>query len=81
MDKFQDTRSSLLLRVKNKASDEHAWQQFAELYQPVIMRMAKAKGMQEADAQDLAQLKVNFHSDQDLTLAMQDLLDMDTTNL
>ena len=55
MDKFQDTRSSLLLRVKNKASDEHAWQQFAELYQPVIMRMAKAKGMQEADAQDLAQ--------------------------
>ncbi len=55
MDRFPDTRSSLLLRVKNKASDEHAWQEFAELYQPVIIRMAKAKGMQEADAQDLAQ--------------------------
>lgn len=55
MDRFPDTRSSLLLRVKNKASDEQAWQEFAELYQPVIIRMAKAKGMQEADAQDLAQ--------------------------
>lgn len=55
MDRFPDTRSSLLLRVKNNASDEHAWQEFAELYQPVIIRMAKAKGMQEADAQDLAQ--------------------------
>lgn len=55
MDRFPDTRSSLLLRVKNKASDEQAWQEFAELYRPVIIRMAKAKGMQEADAQDLAQ--------------------------
>ncbi len=41
--------------MKNKASDEQAWQEFAELYRPVIIRMAKAKGMQEADAQDLAQ--------------------------
>ncbi len=55
MDRFPDTRSSLLLRVKNIACDHHAWQEFAELYQPVIIRMAKAKGMQEADAQDLAQ--------------------------
>jgi RNA polymerase sigma-70 factor (ECF subfamily) len=55
LDRFPDTRSSLLLRVKNNASDEQAWQEFAELYQPVIIRMAKAKGMQEADAQDLAQ--------------------------
>ncbi len=63
MDRFPDTRSSLLLRVKNKASDEQAWQEFAELYQPVIIRMAKSKGIQEADAQDLAQqVLVSVHT-------------------
>lgn len=55
LDIFPDTRSSLLLRVKNVAGDERAWEEFMELYRPVIMRMARARGMQEADAQDLTQ--------------------------
>lgn len=55
MDIFPDTRSSLLLRVKNVAGDERAWEEFMELYRPVIMRMARTRGLQEADAQDLTQ--------------------------
>ena len=55
LDIFPDTRSSLLLRVKNVAGDERAWEEFMELYRPVIIRMAKARGMQEADAQDMSQ--------------------------
>lgn len=31
LDNFPDTRSSLLLRVKNVAGDERAWEEFMEL--------------------------------------------------
>ena len=51
---FPDTRPSLLLQVQ-KGGNAVAWEEFAQLYRPIIYRMARARGMQEADAQDLAQ--------------------------
>lgn len=62
MNRFPDTRQSLILRVKG-AGDEAAWVEFSALYHPIIIRMAKARGMQEADAQDLAQqVLLSVHS-------------------
>lgn len=49
-----ETNISLLARLENMA-DADAWRQFVEIYRPIIMRMATAKGMQRADAEDLAQ--------------------------
>jgi RNA polymerase sigma-70 factor (ECF subfamily) len=48
------TRASLLIRVRNPA-DQAAWHEFVEIYWPVIHRLARRKGLQEADADDLAQ--------------------------
>lgn len=48
------TNANLLLRVRN-ASDREAWSEFVEIYRPVIVRLARTKGMQDADADDLAQ--------------------------
>jgi RNA polymerase sigma factor (sigma-70 family) len=49
-----ETRPSLLIRVRDPA-DQAAWQEFVEIYQPVILRLARQKGMQAADADDVAQ--------------------------
>jgi RNA polymerase sigma-70 factor (ECF subfamily) len=49
-----ETRASLLVRLKDRA-DQAAWYEFAEIYRPVIVRLAGRKGMQAADAEDLAQ--------------------------
>ena len=54
MNTTPETRASLLLRVRNPA-DQAAWNEFAEIYRPVILRLARQKGMQEADADDVAQ--------------------------
>ena len=48
------TRASLLVRVRDPA-DQAAWHEFVEIYWPVIHRLARRKGLQEADADDLAQ--------------------------
>ena len=48
------TRASLLVRVRDP-SDQAAWHEFVEIYWPVIHRLARRKGLQEADADDLAQ--------------------------
>jgi len=55
MSRSPETRPSLLVRLKNRA-DQRAWNEFAEIYQPVIYRLARRKGMQHADAEDLTQL-------------------------
>ncbi|MEQ8635054.1 RNA polymerase sigma factor [Gimesia maris] len=55
MNATPDTRASLLIRVRDPA-DQAAWHEFVEIYRPVILRMARQKGMQEADAEDVAQL-------------------------
>jgi RNA polymerase sigma-70 factor (ECF subfamily) len=49
-----ETRASLLIRLKDRA-DQEAWQEFWEIYRPVIHRLARHKGLQEADADDLVQ--------------------------
>lgn len=54
MNPTPETRISLLLRVRNPA-DQAAWHEFVEIYRPVILRLARQKGMQEADADDVAQ--------------------------
>ncbi|MEM7317053.1 MAG: sigma-70 family RNA polymerase sigma factor, partial [Planctomycetota bacterium] len=54
MDEFPETRSSLLLQIR---ADQHqdAWARFVTLYRPVIYRLARQRGLQDSDAQDLAQ--------------------------
>lgn len=54
MNSIPDTRTSLLIRVRNPA-DQAAWEEFVEIYRPVILRLARKKGMQDADAEDVAQ--------------------------
>lgn len=54
MNDFPDTRASLLLQVRDPAN-RVAWELFVGIYRPVIVRIALAKGLQHADAQDLAQ--------------------------
>jgi len=51
---FPDTRESLIVQVKDP-SNQNAWGTFVDIYRPVIYRIALARGMQDADAQDLAQ--------------------------
>ena len=48
------TRASLLIRLRNHG-DTAAWDEFVRLYHPVITRVALRRGMQPADAEDLAQ--------------------------
>jgi RNA polymerase sigma-70 factor (ECF subfamily) len=54
MNPAPDTRASLLIRVRDPA-DQAAWHEFVEIYRPVILRLARQKGMQDADAEDVAQ--------------------------
>lgn len=49
-----DTRISLLLRVRDPG-DQPAWQEFINIYSPLIHRLARQRGLQEADADDLTQ--------------------------
>lgn len=51
---FPETRPSLLLQVQDPQNAE-AWEQFALIYRPVIYRLARQRGLQDADAQDLTQ--------------------------
>lgn len=54
MTEFPETRDSLLIRVRSPGNQE-AWDQFVLIYWPVIYRLARCRGLQDADAQDLAQ--------------------------
>ncbi len=51
---FPDTRASLLVDIRDPANG-HAWAVFSALYRPVVYRMARRRGLQDADAQDLTQ--------------------------
>ncbi len=44
-----ETRASLLIRLHNR-EDAAAWHEFEQIYRPVIVRVASARGMQTADA-------------------------------
>jgi RNA polymerase sigma-70 factor (ECF subfamily) len=48
------TRPSLLLRIRD-AADAEAWQQFVALYAPLVYRLARKRGLQDADAADVTQ--------------------------
>jgi RNA polymerase sigma-70 factor (ECF subfamily) len=54
MPEIPDTRASLILRLPD-AGDVEAWDEFVGIYQPLIYRLARQKGLQDADAQDLVQ--------------------------
>jgi RNA polymerase sigma-70 factor (ECF subfamily) len=54
MDPAPATDPSLLLRVRD-ARDQDAWRQFFELYVPLIYGYARKRGLQDADAADVAQ--------------------------
>ncbi len=49
-----DTRHSLIQRLQD-GGDNAAWEEFASIYRPVIVRIALRKQMQFDDAEDLAQ--------------------------
>jgi RNA polymerase sigma-70 factor (ECF subfamily) len=48
------TRASLLLRLRDP-QDHEAWIEFVTLYEPVIYRLLRRKGMQDADAREIMQ--------------------------
>jgi RNA polymerase sigma-70 factor (ECF subfamily) len=48
------TRRSLIVKLRDPA-DTEAWCEFVALYEPLIYRLARRKGLQDADARDLCQ--------------------------
>lgn len=49
-----ETRASLILRLQN-VDDVTAWEEFVEIYAPVVFQVSRARGFQEADADNLVQ--------------------------
>ncbi|MCG8652071.1 MAG: sigma-70 family RNA polymerase sigma factor, partial [Pirellulales bacterium] len=49
-----ETRHSLIARLSDHA-DSAAWQEFVELYQPLVFGIARRHGLQPSDANDLVQ--------------------------
>ncbi len=54
MTEFPGTRLTLLAGIKSPENRE-AWEEFIAIYRPLIYRMARRRGLQDADAQDAAQ--------------------------
>jgi RNA polymerase sigma-70 factor (ECF subfamily) len=54
MDSPQDTRASLLVRLRD-TRDGEAWSQFVDIYVPLIYGYARKRGLQDADAADVTQ--------------------------
>lgn len=54
MTDIPETRDSLLLRVADQR-DFAAWEQFSRIYGPVVYRVARRNGLQDADAHDVVQ--------------------------
>src|SRR5919108_2019120 len=49
-----NTRASLIARLSDRA-DIEAWDEFVQIYLPLLYRMARRKGLQHADAEELGQ--------------------------
>lgn len=49
-----ETRASLILRLPD-AADVSAWDEFVAVYGPLVFRVARQRGFQAADAEDLVQ--------------------------
>jgi RNA polymerase sigma factor (sigma-70 family) len=54
MNDAPSTQPSLLIRLRNPG-DERAWAEFTEIYGPLVHQLARRRGLQDADAQDLVQ--------------------------
>jgi RNA polymerase sigma factor (sigma-70 family) len=54
MERTPTTRPSLLLRLLDPR-DERAWSEFTAIYAPLTYRLARRRGLQDADACDLTQ--------------------------
>lgn len=54
MTELPDTSENLLLRLSD-AEDAAAWERFVAVYRPTVYRLARRRGLQNADAEDLAQ--------------------------
>ena len=55
MPEFQEaTRASLIQRLQN-ADDMVAWDEFSEIYSPIVYRAAIKRGFQPADAENIVQ--------------------------
>ena len=50
----ETTRPSLLIRIRD-VGDREAWQEFVDLYAPLIYGLARKRGLQDADAADVTQ--------------------------
>jgi RNA polymerase sigma-70 factor (ECF subfamily) len=48
------TQPSLIFRLAD-GCDRQAWQQFVEIYAPLVFNLARQRGLQEADAADVTQ--------------------------
>jgi RNA polymerase sigma factor (sigma-70 family) len=48
------THASLIARLPN-SDDVEAWQEFVQIYLPLLYRLARRKGLQHADAEELGQ--------------------------
>ncbi len=51
---ISETRNSLLVRLHDRR-DIAAWDQFVAIYGPLVFRLARSKGFQDTDAQDVVQ--------------------------
>jgi RNA polymerase sigma factor (sigma-70 family) len=54
MNDAPSTQPTLLLRLRDRG-DERAWAEFTEIYGPLVYELARRRGLQEADANDLVQ--------------------------
>ena len=54
MSPIPDTRISLILRLA-AAEDVEAWREFAAVYAPAVLALARRRGLQAADAEDFLQ--------------------------
>jgi RNA polymerase sigma factor (sigma-70 family) len=51
---MEDTRPSLLLRVRDRADDD-SWSEFVALYEPLLLSYVRHRGLGEHDARDVVQ--------------------------
>ena len=51
----QNTSSTLLARVRD-AQDFEAWDQFLDIYTPMVRGFCSKRGLQAADAEDVSQV-------------------------
>src|SRR5262245_10797493 len=54
MDENPATRHSLIVKLQDP-TDTEAWREFVAIYEPLVYRLARRKGLQDADANDLCQ--------------------------